>query len=118
MSKHARLMSWVISSHNWDSPAGTPSLSQREPRIARARALKNQCRCVESYRANRLRVWSVASVSLPSKAWRWVPPRARAPPALAPRIRLSLREQRRDVYVSVCGTTGCENAKRRVSYPG
>ena len=28
MSKHARLMSWVISSHNWDSPAGTPSLSQ------------------------------------------------------------------------------------------
>jgi len=97
MSKHARLTSWVISSHNWDSPAGTPSLSQREPRTARARALKTSVplrRELPSEQATSL----VRRQRQPAEQIlaRRVPPRARAPPVLAPRVRLSLREQRRD----------------------
>ena len=97
MSKHARLTSWVISSHDWASPAGTLSLSQREPRTARARALKTSVplrRELPSEQATSL----VRRQRQPAEQIlaRRVPPRARAPPVLAPRVRLSLREQRRD----------------------
>ena len=83
MSKHARLTSWVISSHDWASPAGTPSLSQREPRTARARALKTSVplrRELPSEQATNL----VRRQRQPAEQIlaRRVPPRARAPPVL------------------------------------